>query len=87
MSAASNPIQAWLRAWWFLIVVGVTAFGSIITLYFDVQYVTAAVNPKSLTQYGIDRAKLNQKREIRWCLQKLLWDEKFSRLTVLGCAD
>ncbi len=61
--------------------------GAVVVVGMGLAYVLQQVNPETVMAFRIAEAKVQMKTEIRWCLQKLLWDEKFSRLTVLGCAD
>jgi len=82
-----NHIAMWFKTWWFAIVFGLGLVGSVITLYTDVQFIRKAVKPESLAEYGVEQAKIEQKREVRWCLTKLSWATDISRERVMGCAD
>ena len=88
MSEQAQHIANWFKTWWFAIAFGLGVMGSLITLYFDVQYMRAAVNPATIAEFRVDEAILSTKREIRWCLGKLLIDGSApTHKAVLECAD
>jgi hypothetical protein len=88
MTEQTSHIAAWFKTWWFLIVFGISIISTLISMWFELQFVVKAVNPDSITEYGIDQARLETKREIRWCLGKLaVAGAAIDRKTVLECAD
>ena len=50
-------------------------------------YVLEQVNPTTVQEFKVQEALKEQKTEIRWCLNKIVWSDALSRNTVLGCAD
>jgi len=82
-----NHVALFFKTWWFLLMAGFSGAGILISMWFQLQYVIAAVNPDSLAEYGVIQAKLEVKREVRWCLVKLVWSTELSRVKVLECAD
>ncbi len=88
MSDQANHIAQWFKTWWFLIVFSLSLLGGLVTMWFQLQFVIAAVNPASLAEYGVEQAVLGQKRKIRWCLGKMLIEEEVpTKRQILECAD
>jgi len=88
MSEQSKHIANWFKSWWFAIAFGLSVLGVSITTWFQLQFVIAAVNPEAIAEYEVRQAVLEVKREVRWCLGKLLIDgQPISKQSVLKCAD
>lgn len=56
-------------------------------MYFRLEYVIAAVNPETIKQFAVDSAVLETKREVRWCLGKLVLLDAYTKKQILECAD
>ena len=82
-----NHAAVFVKQYWFLIAFFLSVVGGGITLFGKVEYVTNAVNPESLQVYAKEQAILHTKREIRWCLSKLAWNNTSNRASMMACAD
>ena len=88
--AEDQPVKhigAWLRSWWFLIILTLGGAGTLITLWFQVQYVIGVVNPEEMLVYKEKTAIQEVKREIRWCLGKMVLADDINIRELMECAD
>lgn len=84
----TNHALQFIKTWWFLIVFSLAGIGTIVTLWFDVQYVVASVNPDSIGQQRVKEAVRETKIDIRWCIQKLyMQPPRDVEREVLACTD
>lgn len=83
----TNHALQFIKAYWFLIIFSLSGIGVLITMWFELQFVIKAVNPESLADYKVEQSVLSTKREIRWCLGKLVATGEMEPNAVLECAD
>lgn len=76
-----------LKQYWFLIIFGVGIVGTLTTVWFELEYIRKAVSPETVMEFRVDAAVLETKREIRWCLGKLVVLDTIEKEAVLKCAD
>ena len=50
-------------------------------------YVLDQVNPTTVQAFKVQEALKEQKTEIRWCLNKVVWSADIDRQIILRCAD
>lgn len=87
MSEKNHAISL-IRQNWAMLVFGCAVVGSLITMYFQLQFVIAAVNPESIAEFRVETAVLETKRHIRWCLGKMLIEGGSPPAKhILECAD
>lgn len=71
-----------LRHW-----VGLVAIlGGVAMSWAQWNYVTDQVNPETVLQFRVEQARLDARREVRWCLGKNAL-EGGSAIDALACAD
>lgn len=87
MTEQSQHIANWFKTWWFLILFGMSLVGILASMWFQLQFVIAAVNPEAIAEYRVQEAQLAQKRQIRWCIGKLMLSKDYTVKSVLECAD
>jgi hypothetical protein len=55
--------------------------------YADLRYVTQVVRPETLIEYEKQKAIIDTKRDMRWCLGKAVLLDELDRRRILECAD
>ena len=73
----SDHFLQWLKGYWFLVATGLAISGSVIALYFDVQFMPSTINPESLTEFRrVEADRVCDARvhdlydDIRWCVMR-----------------